>query len=129
MKPQASSPCSVTDHVLQRMWLTAMLSTVILLITAAIAAAQFTSTSSIDGAVSDETGAALPGVAITIKSPALQVPQLDTVTDAAGRYRFPQLPAGTYSLRFELSGFQTVVRQDLQVGVGFAARVDMPMKI
>jgi hypothetical protein len=129
MKRKASSPSIVTGHVLLRVWLTSALSTAMLLITAAIAAAQFTSTSSIEGAVSDETGAALPGVAVTIKSPALQVPQLDTVTDAAGRYRFPQLPAGTYSLRFELSGFQTVVRQDLQVGVGFAARLDMPMKI
>jgi carboxypeptidase family protein len=108
--------------------LTALMTT-ILSVAARPAAAQFVSTSSVEGTVTDETGGTLPGVAVILTSPALQVPQLDGVTDSTGRYRFPQLPAGVYHLRFELSGFQSLIRSDLQVGVGFAARVDAKMSI
>ena len=49
--------------------------------------------------VSDEQGAAMPGVAITISSPALVAGEADGVSDAAGAYRFPSLPPGTYSVK------------------------------
>ena len=89
------------------------------------AAAQFVSTASIDGTVTDPSGAALPGVSVTLKSSSLQVPQLDTVTNSEGLYRFTQLPAGSYQVHFALSGFQSVSRDDLQIGAGFAAKLDM----
>jgi hypothetical protein len=93
------------------------------------AAAQFVSTASIEGAVADESGGALPGVVVTLTGPALQVPQLTQTTAADGRYQFAQLRAGVYQLRYELSGFQPVAREDLQVGVGFAAKVNVVLKI
>jgi Carboxypeptidase regulatory-like domain len=93
------------------------------------AAAQRISASSIAGTVVDESGAVLPGVTITAKSPALQVPQLETVTDTTGRYRFADLPAGVYSIRCELAGFQPLVREGLELSVGFAARVDVALKV
>ena len=93
------------------------------------AAAQFVSTASIDGTVTDPSGAALPGVSVTLKSSSLQVPQLDTVTNSEGLYRFTQLPAGSYQVHFVLSGFQSVSRDDLQIGAGFAAKLDMTLKI
>src|SRR5262245_20443391 len=70
------------------------------------AEAQFVSTSSIEGTVTDETGAALPGVTIALTSPALQVTQLLETTNSEGFYRFTQLPAGVFRVRFELAGFQ-----------------------
>ena len=93
------------------------------------AAAQNISSSSIDGIVSDDTGGALPGVTVTISSPALQVPQLVQTTDGAGHYRFIDLPRGTYTLRFEIQGFDPLVRQNLEVNAGFAARVNVSMKV
>ena len=93
------------------------------------ASAQFVSTSSVEGTVTDESGGALPGVAVTLTSPALQVAELAAVTGPEGRYRFAQLPAGTYRLRYELSGFQPVIREDLTIAVGFAAKVDIALKI
>jgi outer membrane receptor protein involved in Fe transport len=96
---------------------------------AAAALAQNVSSSSIDGVVTDESGAALPGVSIMAASPALQVPQLTTVTDGQGQYRFPDLPRGTYQLRFELAGFEPLVRQDLVLSAGFAARVNVSLKV
>lgn len=92
-------------------------------------AAQFVSTASIEGGVTDESGATLPGVTVTLSSPALQTAQMIEVTNSQGRYRFAQLPGGVYQLRFELAGFQSFVRSDLQVGAGFAAKVDAVLKV
>src|SRR5260370_42706020 len=91
--------------------------------------AQFRSTSSIDGIVSDDTGSVRPGVWVLLTSSALQVSQLRTVTDSAGRYQFTELPGGIYRIRFDLSQFQPLVRDGLQLSVGFAARVDVTMKV
>jgi len=51
------------------------------------------------------------------------------VTDAEGQYRFVDLPAGAYLLKFELGGFSTMIREDLRLTVGFVARVDENMKV
>src|SRR5215212_10161639 len=91
--------------------------------------AQNITSSSIDGIVTDESGGALPGVTVTITSPALQVPAMTTVSDGQGRYRFIDLPRGTYQLRFELPGFDPFVRQGLEVNAGFAARVNATLKV
>lgn len=93
------------------------------------AAAQNLSSSSIDGAVTDQSGAALPGVTVTATSPALQVQQLTTVTDGQGLYRFLDLPRGSYELRFELAGFEPLVRQGLELNAGFAARINVSLKV
>jgi carboxypeptidase family protein len=103
--------------------------TAALLAIATPAAAQGISSSSITGTVTDESAGVLPGVTVTATSPSLQVPQLVTTTDASGHYRFADLPAGVYSIRYELSGFQPLVREDLQLSVGFAARVDVSLKV
>lgn len=93
------------------------------------ASAQFIATASIEGSVTDPSGGALPGVAVTLSSPALQVSQMADVTNPEGHYRFTQLPVGVYQVKYELSGFQTLVRSDLQIGSGFAAKVDVVLKI
>jgi hypothetical protein len=91
--------------------------------------AQVSALSSIRGTVSDATGGALPGVTVTLISPALQVGQMVAVTQADGGYRFGELPAGAYRLRFELSGFNAFVRDELRLTVGFEARVDVAMTV
>ena len=93
------------------------------------AVAQFVTTSSIQGTVTDETGAVMPGVTVTLTSPALQVPQMTEVSNGQGHYVFTQLPGGVYKIRFELSGFQSMVRDDLNLTAGFAATVDMKLKL
>src|SRR5581483_9537193 len=66
----------------------------------------------------DEQGAVVPGVTITISSPVLVAGSMTGVTDASGLYRFPSLVPGTYQVKFELSGFQTVIRDGIAVLVG-----------
>jgi hypothetical protein len=83
----------------------------------------------IDGTVTDESGSVLPGVSVTITSPALQVQSLVSVTDSEGRYRFADLRVGSYRVQSELSGFSTFVRESVQIDSGFVARVDIRMKV
>ena len=84
---------------------------------------------SVIGQVTDESGAVLPGVTVTGTSPSLQIPQVTTITNERGEYRLAPLPIGTYSVEYELSGFGTVRRQDLRLGAGFTARVDVALKV
>jgi Carboxypeptidase regulatory-like domain len=100
------------------------------ILTAPSARAQGSSASGvISGTVRDESGGALPGVTATLRSPALQVPQMVAVTDGEGNYRFGELPVGTYRVAYELQGFGTFVRDELRLPVGFAARVDVVLKV
>ena len=102
---------------------------VICLASAGTVRAQSVSSGTINGTVRDQSGGVLPGVTATLSSPALQVPQLVQVTDTEGQYRFVDLPAGAYLLKFELTGFSTMIREDLRLTIGFTARVDETMKV
>jgi len=75
------------------------------------------------GVVTDSTGAALPGVLVTITGPALIQPQV-TTTGGDGGYRFPPLPPSDYSVAFELSGFQSLRREGIQLTLRTVLRVD-----
>jgi len=81
------------------------------------------------GVVTDESGAVLPGVTVTVTSPALQVPSMTSVTDAKGEFRITPLPIGTYTVEYSLSGFQGVKREGVRLTVGFTAKVDAQLKV
>ena len=66
--------------------------------------AQGVQTGSIRGTVVDQQDLALPGVTVTISSPALQG-QRETVTATDGTYAFLALPAGDYQIGFDISAF------------------------
>ncbi|MBL8134980.1 MAG: TonB-dependent receptor [Acidobacteria bacterium] len=82
----------------------------------------------INGTVTDNTGAVLPGVTVTVSGPALIQPQVQ-VTSAEGDYRFLALPPGVYSLNFELTGFGTVNREGIRVVINQTLSVDMQMQV
>lgn len=92
-------------------------------------ARQLRTDASIIGRVTDDTGAVLPGVTVTVTSPQLQVPSVTTVTDAGGEYRLTPLPIGTYAIDYTLSGFQTLRQEGIRLTVGFTARLDVSMKV
>ena len=66
------------------------------------------------GVATDSSGAVVPGVAVTVAGPGL-VQSRTVVTAGNGRYRFPSLPPGGYSVTFELASFQTVRHEGIQV--------------
>jgi Carboxypeptidase regulatory-like domain/TonB-dependent Receptor Plug Domain len=96
------------------------------LTTAAIAQVQ---TGSILARANDAQGAVVPGVAVTISSPVLVSGQMTGTTDAGGACRFPSLPPGTYSIKMELQGFQSVIRENIIVAVGQTTPVDLAMTV
>jgi hypothetical protein len=77
----------------------------------------------------DPQGAVMPGVTVTISSSVLVAGSMSAVTDAGGVNRFPSLVPGTYTVKFELQGFQTVVREGIVVLVGQTTPVDLSMKV
>jgi outer membrane receptor protein involved in Fe transport len=89
---------------------------VCLLLVARAAQAQRT-TGAIVGAVSDSSGAMLPGVTVTLEGPAV-FGKPATVTSETGSFRFPDLAPGVYQLTFALSGFRSLIRTDILVSVG-----------
>lgn len=92
------------------------------------AAAQVTA-ASIIGQVTDASGGVLPGVTVTATSPALQVPQITSVTDGQGEYRLTPLPIGIFTVVYELAGFQTVRRENIPLTAGFVAKIDASLKV
>ncbi|HZR27011.1 MAG TPA: carboxypeptidase regulatory-like domain-containing protein [Vicinamibacterales bacterium] len=85
-------------------------------------------TGSINGKVEDSSGAVLPGVTVTVASPSLMGVQT-AVTDTGGNYRFPALPPGTYTVTFELPGFNTLKRENIQIAMGFTAAVNVQLAV
>src|SRR2546425_635604 len=89
----------------------------------------FAQDASIIGQVTDDSGAVLPGVTVTTRGPALQVPELTTVTNERGEYRLAPLPIGTYEIQYSLAGFQTVKKENVRLTVGFVAKLDVAMML
>ena len=84
---------------------------------------------SIAGQVKDTTGALMPGVTIEASSPVLIEKVRSAVTDGTGNYRIVDLPPGVYQVTFTLTGFRTVVRQDIQLQGNFTAQVNADLQI
>jgi hypothetical protein len=80
------------------------------------------------GTVTDAQSAVLPGVTVTATSPSL-IGQQAIVTEPNGTFRFPSLPAGTYTLTFELSGFQTLKRTNIVLALNQTLTVDAQMQV
>lgn len=85
-------------------------------------------TGSIDGRVTDPSGAVLPGVEITVTNDATQQSRT-TITNETGLYSVPLLPSGAYTVRISLPGFKTEVRRGIQVEVDRNARVDAQLEV
>src|SRR5271170_40874 len=105
----------------------------LLLLSAALALpveilAQGETTSAIVGQVTDRTGAAIPGatVAVTNRATALQ---RSSKTDNEGRFNFPQLQPGTYSVRAEAAGFDPQHNDNVVSGLGEKQTVDFRLQV
>ncbi len=79
--------------------------TLVAVLSAGLEAFAQTGPAKITGRVTDGSGAALPGVTVTIASPDLKSPAT-TITDGSGHYLSTPLPPNTYSVTFELTGFE-----------------------
>ncbi len=83
---------------------------------------------SLDGQVTDKTGASIPQAAVTIAASERQFTQT-VQTDNDGRYSFPNLNPGVYALTVTAKGFRTYEQQKLQLLAGQTARIDAPLEV
>jgi outer membrane receptor protein involved in Fe transport len=82
----------------------------------------------INGVVTDDSGAILPGVTVTATSPALIRPQVQT-TGEDGTYRLIALPAGLYTVTFDIPGFTTLKREGIRVVINQTLTVDAQLQV
>jgi len=84
-------------------------------------------TSVLFGTVTDTTTKRpVADVLVTATSPNLQGEQT-VVTDNSGAYRIPQLPSGSYTLRFEREAFKPYLRENVTVRLDYSVRVNVEL--
>ena len=83
---------------------------------------------SLQGAVTDPTGAAVPNARVELRNPDTAA-IFHAVTDGAGRFREPLLPPGSYGVRISADGFQSVLEKGLRLSVGQDAVLDTTLQL
>lgn len=86
------------------------------------------SLATVQGQVTDQSGAALPGAAITVTNTATGVSQT-TKTDTSGNYQVPALPIGNYDIEVQASGLERQIAKGLAVQVGRTAVQNFQLKV
>ncbi|HMF97286.1 MAG TPA: carboxypeptidase-like regulatory domain-containing protein [Vicinamibacterales bacterium] len=95
---------------------------VVAAVSSTTAAAQET-TGTITGTTTDQTGAVLPGVSVTLKN--VDTGSVRTVvTNEAGLYTAALVPIGQYEVTFELQGFQSVTLRNVTLHVNDRLQLD-----
>ena len=101
---------------------------VLVAIVLGLAPAAFAQEGQIYGTVTDASKAILPGVSITITNP--DTGQTRTVvTDQQGQYEAQALPIGHYTVSAELSGFNTVKRENVAVDLDAKVQIDITLTV
>ena len=102
--------------------------TMLVLCLAAAALWGQTPTGSVSGTVTDTTGAAVANATVRIINSATQETHTAS-SNASGAYMFPIVPAGSYTLEAESSGFKTEQRQGVKLDVNQNARADFVLQV
>ena len=82
----------------------------------------------IEGTVSDESGAVLPGVTVTLTNTATNFDKV-LITDSRGRFRGLLLPLGPYRVTASLEGFATLVREGIELTVGQTINLRLQLQV
>ena len=85
-------------------------------------------TQTIQGLVSDATGAVIPGATVTVTNINTGVVQT-AQTNETGNFSFPQVSVGNYEISCQLEGFKTDSISDQRVETGAQIRIDFQLEI
>ena len=114
--------------MLKNRWFRAVACVACVLLHAYPSSAQGLQTAVLTGTVTSADGVALPGVTVTASSAALLGNRSET-TDVNGVYSIKGLPAGSYSVLFELSNFNPARRDGVALTVGGTIAVNANMSL
>ena len=87
-----------------------------------------TSSTSLQGTVTDQSGGAIAGAAVTLVNTESKT-ERSAVSDAQGEYHFPFISPGTYALRVNAKGFASYEQTGLQLLVSTPATVNVQLKV
>ncbi len=90
--------------------------------------AQGETTSAIVGQVADATGAVVPGASVTITNQETGLKR-SAKSDDGGRFNFPQLKPGSYSVKVEAQGFQSKQNDNVVSGLGQKQTVNFTLNV
>src|SRR5215469_16415488 len=105
-----------------------VISTLLLCCAALPSWAQTGSQGTVVGLVTDQSGAVVPDVTVTLTDMATKAVRTIT-TNAAGRYTFVNVPPGTYEVAFTKTGFAKVTVPNDVVAVGEVSTNNVTMKV
>ena len=111
-----------------RLILRSFLSVSICFVTLLPAAIAQTFRGQMTGTVTDSAGAVVPNAAVKLKNPATGT-MMNTVSDAAGIFNFPELPAGTYDLIVTAPGFETKEMDHITIDVSKVTNEVVPLVV
>ena len=99
-----------------------------LLLLSSAALAQVAPTGSLVGEVKDASGAMIPGAALVLTHTGTQVKK-QTISGNDGRFAFPLLPPGTYSLQVTAQGFASYEQSGIRVDVDSSPSVSVVLRV
>src|SRR3954464_10975362 len=82
----------------------------------------------IQGAVTDNSGAAVPNATVKVRNTATGIERV-TQTDGDGNYSVPALPAGPYNIEIQAAGMQKQVIQKIDLDVSRTLAVNAKLKV
>ena len=112
-----------------RLWRQCLLALVVVVsMTAGVAYAQGSGTSSLSGVVTDSGGGVIPGANVVVKNTATGV-TYEAITTSAGAFNVAALDPGTYSATVSLSGFKTAVVNNIRILTATPAAITVKLDV
>lgn len=85
-------------------------------------------TATVQGRITDQSGAVIPGARVTAKNVSSGV-EVSTSTNDQGAYNIPFLQPGTYTITVEKQGFKAGVRSSVQLAIDQTAGIDIVLSL
>jgi len=99
-----------------------------LLIFLSLLISQQAANATLNGTITDQAGAVIPGTTITATQSATGVKR-DAISNEAGFYVFSNMTPGNYELRFERPGFAVSITKHLSLNVGQTVTLNVTLEV
>ncbi len=114
----------------QRGWIAMLVGSMVLLFVLAAPRGIFAQgiTGSINGTVTDTSGAAIAGATVTVRQTNTNESRV-VITSSVGSYAVTQLPPGRYSVRVDRAGFKAFQQSDITLVIDQVAQIDARLEV